>query len=62
MFQSHGRAFFSNDARVARIDSFKVGQYIQNRGSCKPAADSVLSKSRLARQLCLQHALSSNVH
>ena len=43
--------------RVARISCLKVGQYIQSRGSCEPAADFVLSRSRFTRQLCSRRFL-----
>ena len=48
---------FYNDIREAYIDSSKVYQYVQDRGMCKPVADSL----RLGHQLYLGQALSSDV-
>ena len=36
---------FSNDTRVARTDSSKIGQYAQDRGSCGRAANSGYDKA-----------------
>ena len=61
MFRFRGSVIFCNHGIVTESILFKVGQYDQDRGSCKSAAGSALSKCHLACQLCVQEVFSLEI-